>query len=138
MHFDSLLKMIQELKSNSAFLNLLHSSHAKQRKALLKTMTQNQLKVLIEVIYNIFKGTLRLSKYYIKKLFPHRTTIRSIASRRVNRKRKRDIFVKKHSIIPILIKPVLSLLLNGAGNDTPSEGEIRSDDEESDSENGQE
>lgn len=57
--------------SNAAFLKTLYSADPKQRKALLKTMTEPQQQALCEVILNVYQGTFPLTKYYIKRLSPH-------------------------------------------------------------------
>lgn len=57
--------------SNASSLEVLYSADPKQRKALLKTMTENQQQALCEVILNVYKGTFPLSKYYIRRLSPY-------------------------------------------------------------------
>lgn len=49
------------ITSNAAFLKMLYSADPKQRKALLKTMTENQQQALCEVIFNVYKGTFPLT-----------------------------------------------------------------------------
>lgn len=46
--------------SNAAFLKILYSTDTKQRKALIKTMTENQQQALCEVILNVVKGPFHL------------------------------------------------------------------------------
>lgn len=61
-----ILKTMSNLvTSNAAFLKMLYSADPKQRKTLLKTMTENQQQALCEVIFNVYKGTFSLTKYYI-------------------------------------------------------------------------
>lgn len=55
----------QLVTSNVAFLKMLYSAGLKQRKALLKTVTENQQQALCEVIFNVYKEAFPLTKYYI-------------------------------------------------------------------------
>lgn len=65
-------------------------------------MTENQQQALCEVILNVYKGTFPLTKYYIHKL-SRKTVKKSI---------KRKLLLQQNTIIPILIKPALSVLNN--------------------------
>lgn len=98
--------------SNASFIRILYSASPKQRKALLKTMTENQQQALCEVILNVYKGTFPLSKYYIKRLRPYQSTIHSLSSKKVKKSLKRKILLENHFILPIIIKPALSVLKN--------------------------
>lgn len=87
--------------SNAAFLKILYSTDTKQRKALMKTMTEN-----------VYKGTFPLTKYYIKRLSPHQQVIHKLSSKTVKKSVKRKLLLQQNTIIPILIKPALSVLNN--------------------------
>ena len=102
--------MSRLVRTHAAFLQLLYATNAKQRKVLLQTISNEQLKALCEVIWNVYKGTVPVSDRYVKKLTPYKTIIRSLISRRVGRKRKKIILVQRHSMIPWLLKPVLDML----------------------------
>lgn len=101
--------MSRLVRTHAAFLQLLHTTNAKQRKVLLQTVTKEQLKALCEVIWNVYKGTVPVGDRYVKKLTPYKTIIRSLISR-VGRKRKKIILLQRHSMIPWLLKPVLDML----------------------------
>ena len=75
-------------------------------------MTENQQQALCEVILNVYKGTFPLSKYYIKRLRPYQSTIHSLSSKKVKKRLKRKILLENHFILPIIIKPALSVLKN--------------------------
>lgn len=77
-------------------------------------MTENQQQALCEVILNVYKGTVPLSKYYIKRLSPHQQVIHKLSSKTVKKSVKRKLLLQQNTctIIPILIKPALSVLNN--------------------------
>lgn len=79
--------------SNAAFLKMLYLVDPKQRKALLKTMTENQQQALCEVILNVYKGTFPLTKYYIKRLSTYRNTIYKLSSKTVKKSVKRKLLL---------------------------------------------
>jgi len=64
--------MNRTVKTHTAFLQLLYSTSVKQRKALLETITSDQLQILCEIALNVYRGTFPVSGYYIKKLLPKR------------------------------------------------------------------
>lgn len=101
--------------SNAAFIKILYSTDPKQRKALLKTMNDNQQQALCAIILNVYKGTFPLSKYYIKRLSPHQDVIRKLSSKTVKKSVKRKLLLQQDTIIPIILKPALSVLNNVSG-----------------------
>lgn len=92
--------------------DIVFDGYTKQKKALIKTMTENQQQALCEVILNVVKGTFPLTKYYIKRLSPHRQVIHKLSSKTVKKSVKRKLLLQQNTIIPILIKPALSVLKN--------------------------
>lgn len=72
-------------------MQLLQTASAKQRNALLLTVSNKQLKVL----YNVYNGTLPLSRYYIDKLYPFKQDIETIIDRDIKHQIKIELLVKK-------------------------------------------
>lgn len=70
-------------------------------------MTETHQQGLCEVILNVVKGT-----YYIKRLSPHQQVIHKLSSKTVKKSVKRKLLLQQNTIIPILIKPALSVLNN--------------------------
>ena len=60
--------MSARMRHNAPLLHLLSGCHAKQRKAILETLTDEQLKTLCEVVLNILKGTVDLPPKQKQKL----------------------------------------------------------------------
>lgn len=113
--------------SNATFLKILYSADPKQRKALLKTMTENQQQALCEVILNVYKGTFPITKYYIRKLSPYRSVIHRLSSKTVKRSVKRKLLLQNYLILPILIKPSLGILNDVSGVTSTTKRKVRND-----------
>lgn len=102
--------MASKITTHSAFLKFIYASEPRQRKVLIQSATNNQIDVLSEIALNVYRGVLELSQQHINKLRPYELNIRGLASRSVTHARKKKILTRKHSLIPLLIKPVLHLL----------------------------
>ena len=101
---------MKTLKAHIHFLHLFVASNRVQFKALVKTITKSQLHALLEVIFNLLKGTFEIS-LNTKKLFnTDKKAIRQVCDRGVSKKKK-IILLIKHSgtfkrIVPIALKQV--------------------------------
>lgn len=124
--------MNRSIGPHAPFIKLLYSAEKKQRKVLLQTITDNQLRILCEITLNIYQGNLEVSACYIKRLTAHRKTIEVLIDRKVSRKRKRELIIRKQSLIPLLIEPYISLQLknHGARARTRTSRKIRSTDDD--------
>lgn len=109
--------MSRSVQSQYSFLHLLYSTTDIQRKALLKTITDRQLQALCEIVLNIYKRTVKISGYMVKKILPFKREIIAVINKQVSPSKKKAALIKFRSILPIIIKPVLSLIKNGQGND---------------------
>ena len=102
--------MNRSIRSHASFVRLLYATFPKQRQALLLTASDDQLRVLCEIVYNVYKCTVPLSRYYVEKLKPYRKDIETLIDRDVGRKTKIDLLIKKQTMLPWLLKPILTLL----------------------------
>lgn len=102
--------MSRLVRTHEAFLQLLCEAGTKQRKVLLQTITNEQLRALCEVTWNVYKGTVPVSNRYVKKLTPYQTIIRSLISRLVSRKRKKAILLQKHKVLTWILRPAIQFL----------------------------
>ena len=100
------------MRNNAAFLRLLSSCHCKQRKALLETLTEEQLKTVCEVILNILKGTVDLSPKQKKTLRRKKRLLYQLASKSVPSKTKKQLLVQQGggSFLPSILIPALQVL----------------------------
>ena len=122
--------MSRRVQSQYSFLHLLCSTTDIQRKALLKSITHKQLVTLCEIVYNLYKRTIKISKYFVKKIVPFKSEILTLINKQANLSKKKAALIKLRSILPIILKPVFSLINNGSGTSIDGKGEIRHSDED--------
>lgn len=91
---------------------LLVETLSEQRSAILKTLSTQQLRAVLEAIYNVLKGTCPLNDKDKKLLYNYRTSIRRLVSKRLTRKQQRRLLKKYGDILPALLKPVVEFLRN--------------------------
>lgn len=91
-------------QSDTKLLQFLETCYQPQRIVLLKSLSKHQLKVLVEIIYNILKGVIPLSSKYKKSLFKYRSSIRLLTSKKVTVKTRQSKLVKIQEIIPLIIR----------------------------------
>ena len=63
-------KMSRCVQLQYSFLLLVYTTNDIQRIALIKLITVKQLQVLCEIVFNIYKRTIKSSRYFTKKLLP--------------------------------------------------------------------
>lgn len=100
--------MSRQVLKHVNFLSLLISCEDEQREALLRTMNNEQFKVLLECFYNILHGGVTLSTQNKKKLIEYKDVIRQITAEDTTRlQRKRLLLKHRFILLPILLKIVL-------------------------------
>ena len=102
--------MSAQLKNQWCFIQLLTSTSITQRLALLKTLTEEQLAVLCEIVLNILHGHLFVPPQTIQSLKRHKVFLRNLASKQVGKtQKKKSIFSNHRLIIQLLlaVKPLL-------------------------------
>lgn len=107
----SLYAMSTRMRNNTALLHLLSACHPKQRKAVLQTLTEQQLRSLCEVVLNVLKGTVELSHKEKQKLRKNKRVLYQLASKSVPSKKKKQILVQQGgNILPSILIPALQVL----------------------------
>lgn len=97
--------MSKRVRENTNFLSLLYKADLKQRKALLGSISKEQLLALCEVILNIIKGVIPISQGAKDKLRRYAKVLRLLAAKgRVSQRKKIDLLVRHHRFVPILLK----------------------------------
>ena len=103
--------MSHRVRKNSAFLHLLSDCHPKQRKVLLETLTDEQLKTLCEVVLNILKGIIHLSPRQQQKLRKKKRVLYQLVSKSIPSKTKKRLLVQEGgSVLPSILIPALQVL----------------------------
>lgn len=103
-------KMSAQLKKNWCFIQLLMSTSIPQRLVLLKTLTDDQLAVICEIVLNILQGHLFVSPEIIKTLKKHRVFLRSLTSKPGSKGKKKKSLISNHRLIVKLLLTVHPLL----------------------------
>jgi hypothetical protein len=102
---------MKTIRNNSDFLRILATSKDKQKKALLKTCSDNNIKAISEIALNTLSGNIKLTKTKKDRLRRFKSALRTLAKKTVPLKKKRQIINQKGgALFPLLIPPVLSLL----------------------------
>lgn len=92
-------------------LELIHVCPIKLRKNLLKKVPSSCIKAICECCLNALRGNIPLSKQQKSKLRPYKTTLRSLAYKKVPLSRKRSLIVQKGSgILSFLIPAALTAI----------------------------
>jgi hypothetical protein len=86
-----------------------------QRKAILKTLSEPQMRAVIEAIYNVLGGVCPLSTKDKSKLYDYRTVIRRLVGKELTAKQRQRLLCKHQNILPLLLQPVLKRFKHGKG-----------------------
>jgi hypothetical protein len=99
--------MSQLLKKHAPFLRILQTTTSRlQLKALLDTITNDQLKVLVQVTVNVLRGSLPLTQSYKVKLKKHKRLIRALGDPSISLKTKKKLLCRQGQAIALLLKSV--------------------------------
>jgi len=102
------------MKKQIFFLYTLMNTSKEQRKAMLDTISNEQLKALTEVTHNIAQGTIPLTEAHKRTLRQHKGFVRILGDIRVPLTKKREALCRKGAIVVVLLKaaePRLRLFL---------------------------
>jgi len=92
------------------FLQSLINCTERKRKKLIREASTEEIKTLVELIYNLRE--LPLSKDEQALISPHKKTLQQVLRKKWNVDELRTFFVKKHSVLPILVTTVLCKLFD--------------------------
>ena len=77
---------------------------------MIDFVEMDQLYALCDIVMIVLHGQLILTDIHREKLKHYRNVIRVLASNRINIARKKRTLLAYHSLIPLLIYPVIRLL----------------------------
>ena len=98
------------IKDQRHFLRLFVQTNFTQRKALLDTITQPQLKALSEIAHNIILGKVTLTPLERSKLKQKRRFIHLLGNKQLGYKHKQKLVCNKQKILTLLIKIAITYL----------------------------
>ena len=120
--------MSKQVEKNISFISLLARSEDGQKIALLKSMTIEQMKVIIECVYNVLYGVVPMNTKTKNNLSRYKNVIRELTDKETTRVRRKKLLLKYRFVLPPIIKLVLDHInhinQNDEGNDSDSEAEV--------------
>lgn len=102
--------MSRRMRSHSSFLKLLYQTTENQRKAIIATLSTEQLEVLSEIALNIYKGVFPNTQSYIKALKSFKRSVLRLGDKTINNSEKKRLLLKRRHFLPKLLKPVIEIL----------------------------
>ena len=99
--------MSQLLTDQRSFLEHFVSAGLKQRKALLRTLTDLQLKAIGEVIHNVLKGNVPVTSEQQHLLKRHRSILYLLADRTIRPFQKRSVIERAANPIKFVLNLAL-------------------------------
>jgi len=101
--------MSDRIRRNIPFLKaLLQSRRKKQRKALIKVASEDNIDAVAEGALNTLRGNVPLTATQKRRLSAHKDKIRKLAHKRISNKKKKTFLVQAGGFLPIFIPPLLS------------------------------
>ena len=75
-----------------------------QREALIRTLTDQQLQILLEIIYNLIKGGIYISNKYKDMLATNKDNIRKVVEESISKRLRRKRLLKISGDLPIILQ----------------------------------
>ena len=102
--------MSVQLKKHWNFIQLVISTSGPQRLALFKTITDEQLSVICEIVLNTLQGHLSVPPNTVKTLKRFKTFLRSLTLKDLSKVKKRKAVLSNHKVILLLLQAVQPVL----------------------------
>ena len=103
---------MKSINGHIHFLSLFASASRQQRKALLQSMIKSQQHALLEVVFNVAKGTEEVSSWHKTILKRYKRIIRQVIDGQVGEKKKVSLLVKHSDIFQRIVKIALKQILD--------------------------
>ena len=101
----------QRMKGSLPYLQILAKSKPKLRKILIENVPESVITAIYECCLNTLKGVIPLTQRQKRRLAPYKTHLRTLANRKVSRKRKKTYLTQRGgSILTALLPPALGVL----------------------------
>jgi len=99
------------VERNREFLSRVVVSNPRIRSMILFTSSEDQLKTVFEILYNI--NSIPFTKKEEKKLSKHKKFLQSFLKRKWTIKKLRTFFTREQKIIAVLVEAVQSKIVDG-------------------------
>ena len=95
------------MKHRIAFAQFLLECSSQQFEYILKTLTKQQLQMIVEILYNVLKGVCPLSDKNKTTLYMKKRLIREVLVPRLTLVKRRQRLWKIRKFLPIFLKACL-------------------------------
>lgn len=89
------------------FVDFLYTAAPHQRQVILKTLSNDQLKLLTEIIYNTAMDIIPIPDKDKKLLRKHRRNIRATLAQGISKQQRRRRLLTLNKILPVFIRHYL-------------------------------
>ena len=94
------------LKKEQPFLRLFMTASHEQKKALVKTITTSQMRAVIQIVYNIIRGSRNLSESNKRKVRRYKPVILRFIEKGKPLQIRRSILLKDLPIFVLLVQTI--------------------------------
>ena len=108
--FSKIVTMSMLVKTQQAFLQLLVTSRRKQALASIKTINNQQLNAICEILINIWYGNVPVNDTVKKKLQRKKNVIQELTSKSTGAKLRKTLIEKEVGLIIYVVKLILPQL----------------------------
>ena len=92
------------------YLELLNKSNSKRRQLLIDDATVDELKALIEGLYNIIHGKIKISRKEFNNLKRYKNSIRRIVDKRRSLQYKKKVIKQQGGMLSVALPLLVSAL----------------------------
>lgn len=98
--------MSSNILKEAHFVGLLLKAEKHQRAALLNTMSNDQMRALVEIIYNVLHGYGHITDHDKRYLKYHKNIIRQLVVKALAAKRRKKLLRRYYSVVSRLLKVI--------------------------------
>lgn len=105
---------MDRIKEHENYLKLLTTANKRLRKSIITSSNRDQIFAICEIILNLLKGNINISKTTYEKLQSYKNLLRKIVKRSSLKKKK--YLIQKGGFFEVLIPTIVSTLATLVGD----------------------
>lgn len=102
--------MSERVIRNLEFLNKLQEYKGRQQSKLILEASEDNIKALTEVIYNLLEGNIKIPEETRVELKQYKAFLRTLSDKEIPIERKKKSIFRKRHILSAVLGPILSIL----------------------------
>lgn len=102
--------MSERILNNLEFFNKLVTLKGREQINYIETATDENIKALTELVYNLLAGNLNIPNKTRLDLKKHKTFLRNFSNPDISFKAKKKSLLRKRSVLSCIVSPILSVL----------------------------